>query len=152
MPNEIIVRNANRCDIGLLVRFNQAMAIETEDKQLEVQVLSAGINAVFDDTARGFYLAAEIGGVVVGSLLITYEWSDWRNGVFWWVQSVYVEKEYRRRGVFRAMYKEIRQRAIETDGVCGCRLYVERENVRAQSTYLELGFEQTPYILFEDEF
>ena len=152
MINELNVRNAVRSDIGKIVQFNMLMAEETEDKKLDKEVLTAGVNAVFDDASRGCYLVAEIEGEVVGSLLITFEWSDWRNGVFWWVQSVYVSAEYRRQGVFREMYKEVRKRAVDTKGVCGCRLYVERDNSRAQSTYITLGFEKTPYILFEDEF
>ena len=150
MLNEIQVREAVSGDVGSLVRFNVLMAEETEGKKLDEHVLTSGVNAVFDDPGRGFYIVAEIGGEVVGSLMITYEWSDWRNGVFWWVQSVYVDTDYRRRGVFRAMYNEISQRVLTTEGVCGCRLYVENENTGAQSTYIDLGFKETPYKMYEE--
>ena len=152
MSDNVIIRKATLDDAETIVRFNMLMAQETEGKKLDQKVLSDGVKSVFEDSSRGFYLVAEIDNIVAGSLLVTFEWSDWRNGLFWWVQSVYVDKDYRRRGVFRAMYQEIRQQAIAVPGVCGCRLYVEQDNDRAQATYETLGFEKTSYILFEDEF
>lgn len=146
------IRDAAGEDVEWIVRFNQSMAMETEDKELDGEVLSGGVNGVLDDPKRGFYLIAEVDGKVVGSLMVTTEWSDWRNANFWWVQSVYVEDAFRRHGVFRAMYAEVRQRAKNTPQVCGCRLYVEQDNTRAQATYAHLGFLETNYKVFEDVF
>ncbi|MEZ5392586.1 MAG: GNAT family N-acetyltransferase [Bryobacterales bacterium] len=104
------------------------------------------------DPAKGFYLVAEEEGAVVGQLLITYEWSDWRNGVFWWVQSVYVRPESRGRGVYSTLYEDAVRRAREAGDVCGLRLYVERENRRAQRTYQKLGMRPTVYEMYETDF
>ena len=127
------------------------MAWETEHKHLDEAVLRRGTEAVFADPRRGNYLVAELDGIPAGSLLITYEWSDWRNGDFWWVQSVYVAEEARRRGVFRALYQAVKERAIEA-GAVGTRLYVETENTRAQSTYASLGMEHCDYAMLEQIF
>ncbi|MFN3166566.1 MAG: GNAT family N-acetyltransferase [Phycisphaeraceae bacterium] len=140
-------------DTEVIARYNQAMAKETEGKSLSLGTLSAGVRRVFDEPAHGRYLVAEDGsGLVVGCLLITYEWSDWRNGQVWWVQSVYVHPEHRRRGVFKKLYAEVRRLGDAAGGVCGYRLYVERDNRRAQQTYQQLGMSPTPYLLFEDMF
>jgi len=152
MRDKISIRDATGQDIARLVQFNMAMAIETEEMQLDEGVLTSGMKAVLDDPGRGFYLVAEVDGRVVGSLMVTTEWSDWRNADFWWVQSVYVAPEYRWRGIFRALYEEVRNRAKKSDRVCGCRLYVERENAKAKATYVQLGFEETHYKMFEETF
>ena len=152
MQDKIKIRDAVREDVPILVRFNLQMAMETEDKQLDEQVLTCGMNSVFDDPNRGFYLVAEVGGKVAGSLLVTTEWSDWRDGDYWWIQSVYVDHEFRRNGIFRAMYAEAKQRAENMPQVCGCRLYVERDNTAAQATYAQLGFVETNYKVFEELF
>ena len=149
MKDQVNIRNAVRKDTPKLVRFNMGIALETEDLQLDKQVLTLGLNKLLDDPNCGFYLVAEVDGEVVGCLMVTNEWSDWRNGTFWWIQSVYVEPEFRRRGIFRAMYTEATQRAKNTAKVCGCRLYVERDNTSAQATYAKLGFEETNYKVFE---
>ena len=146
------IRRAEPGDVPVLVEFNLEMARETEDKELDPMVLSAGVQGIFDRPDRGFYLIAETGGKRVGSLMVTTEWSDWRNGDFWWVQSVFVETGYRRRGIFRALYEAARRMAMETDRVCGCRLYVEKDNGTAQAVYLRRGFHETHYRLFEDSF
>lgn len=152
MQDQVKIRNAVREDGPKLVQFNLSIARETEDMQLDDQVLTSGINAVFDDPKRGFYLVAEVDGKAAGSLMVISEWSDWRDGAFWWIQSVYVEPEFRRNGVFRALYEEVRKRAGNTSRVCGCRLYVERDNAAAQTTYARLGFVETNYKVFEELF
>ncbi len=145
------IRPATIDDVPALVAWNQAMAAETEGKQLADATLAAGVRAVLDDPRRGFYLLAERDGRAVGSLLVTYEWSDWRNGDFWWIQSVYVLPEARRSGIFRGLYAEVAERARAADAV-GLRLYVERDNARAQETYAQLGMQRCAYWMFETEF
>ncbi len=140
----IEIRTANVSDIDFLVDCNAAMARETEHKTLDRDVLTRGTRAVFDDQRRGFYLVAEHAGTRAGCLLITYEWSDWRNGDWWWFQSVYVVPEARRHGVFRALYAEVERRA-RAAGAIGLRLYVERDNTRAARTYASLGMEEEAY-------
>ncbi|MET0231070.1 MAG: GNAT family N-acetyltransferase [Rhodanobacteraceae bacterium] len=146
------IRNATRDDVVFLRDCNTAMAMESEQKLLAPEVLTRGIVAVFDHPERGFYLVAERGGERVGSLLITHEWSDWRNGGWWWIQSVYVIPNARRSGVFTAMYREIDARARKSPGVIGLRLYVEKENTRAQATYAALGMQPAHYSLYQQEF
>ncbi|MEM7204798.1 MAG: GNAT family N-acetyltransferase [Planctomycetota bacterium] len=144
-------RAATVDDAAVIARFNQAMAQETEGKALDLTTLSAGVRRVFDEPSHGRYLVAESeAGDVAGCLLITFEWSDWRNGQFWWIQSVYVHPEHRRRGVFQLLYRTVRQLGDQAGSVCGYRLYVERDNTRAQQTYRDLGMTQTPYLMFED--
>jgi len=152
MPDEISVRLAQPKDAGCVIEFNKRIAIETEGKHLDHDVLASGVNEVLENPSRGFYLVAETGAQIVGCLMITTEWSVWRNGVFWWIQSVYVAPEFRRRGVFRALYEATRDRAREAERVCGFRLYVERENDAAQATYTGLGLTETSYKMFEQLF
>jgi GNAT superfamily N-acetyltransferase len=140
----ITIRLAIHDDIPFLVDCNAAMARETEHKTLDLDILTCGTRAVFDDQRKGFYLVAERGGERVGCLLITYEWSDWRNGAWWWFQSVYVVPQARRHGVFRALHAEVERRA-RAAGAVGLRLYVERDNARARRTYAQLGMEEEPY-------
>jgi ribosomal protein S18 acetylase RimI-like enzyme len=144
----ITVRAAQRSDIDTLVEFNAAMAMETESKTLPRDMLRAGMTALFDEPRRGFYRVAEIAGEIVGCLMITFEWSDWRNGDWWWLQSVYVKPEFRRHGVFRAMYDHIERAAQAAPDVVGLRLYVEKENRRAQSTYASLGMTEEHYLMY----
>ena len=144
MAMAVDVRTAKVSDIPFLVDCNVAMASETEHKTLDRAVLTRGTQAVFDDPRRGFYLIAERDGEPAGCLLITYEWSDWRNGDWWWFQSVYVTPAARRGGVFRALYAEVERRARAV-GAVGLRLYVERDNERAQRTYASLGMEEEAY-------
>jgi len=145
------VRAAQRGDIQHIAAWNQAMAWETEQKRLDPEVLARGVAAVFDEPRRGFYLVAEREGEPVGCLLVTYEWSDWRCGDFYWIQSVYVVEQARRGGAFRAMYEAVAQRA-RAAGAVGVRLYVETENERAQRTYAGLGMERCHYFMYEAEF
>lgn len=144
------IRRATAADEAVLVEFNAALAWETEHKTLRPDVLTAGVRAVFADPAKGFYTLAELDGRVVGQMMVTFEWSDWRNGWFWWVQSVYVREEARRSGVFRALYREIERQAAADPTVIGLRLYVERENTRAQATYRALGMSETTYGVMEE--
>src|ERR1700674_764071 len=132
MPAEINIRPATRDDAEFLARGNARMALETENLSLDLDRLRAGVQAVFDDPARGFYLIAEVDGQRAGQAMITYEWSDWRNGVFWWIQSVYAVPELRRRGVFRALYAQAEVLAQQRGTVCGLRLYVDVHNRPAQ--------------------
>ena len=143
-----IVRNATAADIDVIVQFNAAMALETEAKTLDPTVLRAGVAAVFAEPRRGFYLVAECAGEVAGCLMITYEWSDWRNGDWWWLQSVYVLPEHRRGGVFRALYAEVERRAAARADVVGVRLYVEQDNRHAQKTYAALGMHDEQYRIY----
>ena len=149
---DIVVRHATKSDIESLVAFNAAMAKETEDKTLDTELLGKGVSAVLEQDELGFYLLAEIDGRIVGQLMITTEWSDWRNGYFWWIQSVYVDANYRRRGVYRAMDSQVHADAKDRGDVCGLRLYVERNNHVAQQVYSSLDMHQSHYDLFEIDF
>lgn len=144
------VRAATIADLDTIVGFNQAMARETEDKRLALDVLSAGVRNLLENPGHGFYLVAEIGAEVAGCLMITPEWTDWRNGRFWWVQSVYVKAEFRRRGVYRALYAHVKALAAREGDVRGFRLYVEIENDTAQETYRKLGMHEARYRMFEE--
>jgi ribosomal protein S18 acetylase RimI-like enzyme len=148
----ITVRAAVPADAAAIAAFNRAMARETEGKDLDPERLAAGVAAVFADPSRGGYRVAERDGAVVGCLMVTYEWSDWRNGTFWWIQSVYVEPEARRTGVFRALYGDVLRAARATEGVCGVRLYVERENRAAQAVYDAVGMTRSGYRFYEVDF
>lgn len=148
--NSITIRLAKPNDAETIAAFNRAMAQETENKDLIPEVILAGVRALFEHPTRGFYIVAETEGNVVACLMITTEWSDWRNGVFWWVQSVFVQADHRRRGIYRSMYGFVKELAEEEPGVCGFRLYVEQDNDRAQETYRALGMTQSPYRLFEE--
>jgi ribosomal protein S18 acetylase RimI-like enzyme len=145
----LILRRATPADAAVIAEFNRQLAQETEGKTLDEETLSAGVAAVLADPLRGLYFIAESEGAVVGQLMITTEWSDWRNGWIWWIQSVYVRKEARRQGVFRALYMHVEAAARAAPQVAGLRLYVERDNHAAQQTYLGLGMERTGYLVLE---
>ena len=145
------IRTATAEDVDSLVEFNQAMALETEGKRLDPDTLRAGVSAVFADAKKGFYVVADDDGRVAAGLMVTTEWSDWRNGWFWWIQSVYVRPEHRGSGLYGHMYEFIKARATESGDVCGFRLYVEKENERAQRVYEKLGMERTYYLMYEEE-
>ena len=144
----LLIRPASVSDLPDLAAWNAAMAWETEHKRLDLPTLERGIAGVFEQPRRGFYLIAERAGEVLGSLLVTCEWSDWRCGDFWWIQSVYVMPTARRSGVFRALYAAVEQRAAAA-GAVGMRLYVETENRRAQGTYEGLGMQRCHYLMYE---
>ena len=144
------VRLATMQDAPVLVEFNAAMALETEQKALLAGVIGAGVRSLLGNPAAGFYVVAEKNGETVGALMITKEWSDWRNGTFWWIQSVYVRPDVRRQGVYKLLYRHVQDLAANDPAVCGFRLYVERENARAQATYRALGMKETRYLVFEE--
>jgi GNAT superfamily N-acetyltransferase len=146
------VRRADLTDLESIVFFNAAMAQETEGKTLDAAKLRAGSKAVLQRKDLGFYLVAEADRRTVGQVLITTEWSDWRNASFWWVQSVYVLPEYRRRGVYRALHEKVRSEAVDLGNVCGVRLYVDRKNWVAQEVYQRLGMSHSHYDMYEVEF
>ncbi len=143
------IRRAVAGDEAVLAEFTAALAWESEHKRLDGGVLLAGVRAVLADPNMGFYTVAERDGQVVGQVMVTFEWSDWRNGWFWWVQSVYVRPEDRRGGVFRELFRAIQREAEADPSVIGLRLYVERDNTRAKETYRSLGMSDTPYELLE---
>lgn len=144
----VLIRPATLADAPDLCAWNAAMAWETEHKTLDPARLQRGVAGVFAQPARGFYLIGERAGVAVGSLLLTFEWSDWRCGDFWWIQSVYVVADARRQGVFRALYAAAEQRAREA-GAVGLRLYVATGNTTAQATYADLGMRPCHYAMYE---
>jgi len=147
------IRPATPADASTIADFNHAMAVETEHLQLDRERLLQGVQAVIHDPAKGSYLVAESDDRnVIGQLLVTFEWSDWRNGVFWWVQSVYVHPDHRGQGVYKALYQETLARAQSAGNVCGIRLYVERDNRRAKQTYLSQGMYATDYEMWETDF
>ncbi|HSI87454.1 MAG TPA: GNAT family N-acetyltransferase [Pyrinomonadaceae bacterium] len=144
------IREATLEDADALIEFNQAMALETEGIRLDPEKISAGVRAVFEGDRRGFYLVAEEAGEIVGGLMVTYEWSDWRNAWFWWIQSVYVVPEARGKQLYAAMYGRVKEMAAAKGDVCGFRLYVERENERAQRVYKKVGMTASHYVMFEE--
>ncbi|WP_440224620.1 GNAT family N-acetyltransferase [Dokdonella sp. MW10] len=148
----LTTRAARTDDQAFLVEANAAMARETEGKALDADVLARGVAGVFADPRRGHYRVAERGGMRVGCLLVTTEWSDWRDGDWWWIQSVYVVPEARRTGVFRALHAELEDVARATRGIVGLRLYVEHANHAAQATYASLGMHDAGYRMLETLF
>ena len=148
----VSVRRATPEDIPLIAGFNLAMARESESRTLHADRLEKGVRHVLLEPDDGFYLVAEVDGEAAGSLLVTFEWSDWRNGCFWWIQSVYVLPRFRRRGVYSRMHAEVREAALADRRACGLRLYVEKGNTGAQATYGHLGMSETDYRLYEEEF
>ena len=144
----ITIREATPDDAGAIIRFQQAMAMETERLELDTGTVTKGVMAVFHDPKKGQYYVAEENNSVVASLMITYEWSDWRNANVWWFQSVYVLPEYRRKGIFSLMFEYVKKAGV-AEGIAGLRLYVEAENIRAQSTYEAMGMDGGHYRTYE---
>jgi GNAT superfamily N-acetyltransferase len=145
---EITTREAAVTDADDIVAFQLAMARETEELELDADVVARGVRAVFDEPAHGRYFVAEADGRVIASLMITYEWSDWRNGDVWWIQSVYVIPEHRGRRVYARMYEQVKGIAL-AGGVRGIRLYVDRRNTSAQEVYRRCGMNGEHYLVFE---
>ena len=152
MSDELLVRSAEDRDLETLAKFNIALAWETEQKRLELPVVTAGLQTLLKDSRHGFYTVAEVAGEVVGCIMITYEWSDWRCGSFWWIQSVYVKPEFRRQGIFGKLYEFLKEKASHEKNVCGFRLYVEHSNLAGQSTYAGVGMKETSYKFYEESF
>jgi ribosomal protein S18 acetylase RimI-like enzyme len=150
MADTIRIRPATPVDAAVIASFNAAMALETEHKSLDPSILRAGVGRAIAQPDAARYFLAEIAGHVVGQLMITFEWSDWRNADFWWIQSVYVHPDFRAKGVFKALYRHVEQLARQAKA-CGLRLYVERDNANAQEVYRRLGMENAGYFVFETD-
>ncbi len=144
------IRIAKAEDAPNLVEFNQAMALETEGKRLETEVLQSGVKAVLNDQSKGFYVVAEDENKIVGGLMVTFEWSDWRDKWFWWIQSVYIVPEFRGKKIYSLLYDFVKEKARNSGDVCGFRLYVEKENVNAQKVYEKIGMETSHYLMYEE--
>jgi ribosomal protein S18 acetylase RimI-like enzyme len=150
------VRLARPEDAATIASFSAAMALETEGRRLDRDRLHLGTIALFELPARGFFIVAEQEQgdrrQLLGQLMVTYEWSDWRNGAFWWIQSVYVDPSWRRQSVFRRMHETVMATAKTSPNVCGVRLYVEESNSAAQAVYRRVGLTPSPYAIFETDF
>lgn len=146
------IRDATPADLEFIAAANLALAQETEGQVLDPALLYPGVRAVFEEPGRGRYYIAEIEGRPVGQLMTTYEWSDWRNGLFLWVQSVYVLPEYRGAGAFRALFGHLGQLARADSSICGIRLYVDRRNERASKVYQRFGMHRSNYDVMETVF
>lgn len=145
----VSIRPSKPEDIKLLADFQLRLAAETESIELNREVASAGIKALFDDPGKGTYYVAVIASKIIGCYLITYEWSDWRNGMVWWLQSVYVLESHRQQGVFKHMYDHIIKTISQDPTIIGLRLYVDKSNSRAQKVYQSLGMNGDHYTVFE---
>lgn len=146
------IRDATRADADFIVAANTALAAETEGQALEPALIGPGVQAVLDDRSLGRYYIAEVGGRAVGQLMTTFEWSDWRNGLILWIQSVYVLPEHRGSGAFRALFGHLVDLAKEDTRICGIRLYVDRSNARAQQVYGRMGMHLSNYGVMETVF
>lgn len=146
------VRKAQMADAAAIAGHNARMALETENKTLDEETVLHGVKAVIKDAHKGFYLVADHHGRVIGQLMITFEWSDWRNRTFWWIQSVYVEPDFRGQGVFSALFRHVRDLARFHKDSAGLRLYVEKTNESARRVYENMGMVQSGYTLYEQEF
>lgn len=145
----LLIRSATLEDAELIADYNAAIALETEHKVLDRAKLLAGVRHAIERPEVARYFLAEVDGRVAGQLMITTEWSDWRNANFWWIMSVYVHADFRSRGVFKGLYRHVEALARADAGVCGLRLYVERENGRAQEVYRRLGMKDAQYAVYE---
>ena len=157
MPShsEIVVRRARQEDVSSIVLFSAAMALETEGRELDQERLRKGTVALLTSAVHGFFMVAEIvqpEPSLIGQLMVTYEWSDWRNAVFWWIQSVYVDPQWRRQGVYRRMHDTVVALGRADPKVCGIRLYVAQNNQTAQMVYRRVGLSRSLYDVYEDDF
>ena len=149
---EITIRPATPTDAAAIAANNRATAFETEGWEIGADLAIAGVRAILDKPSRGFYLVAEVDGAVVGQCMVTYEWSDWRNGEFWWIQSVYVRPDHRNHGIFTRLFRTVEAMAEARPEVTGLRLYVEVANAIAQAAYTRLGMRRAPYVLLERDY
>lgn len=145
------IRKANLNDIETIAKFNYNLAYETENKKLDINILKQGIESLIKDNSKGQYYVYIIDEKIVGQIMYTYEWSDWRNKMFLWVQSVYVDKEYRQKGVFKSLYNHVKSFCDNDASIGGIRLYVEKNNKNAQNTYKSLGMIECEYDMYEYE-
>lgn len=145
----MIIRQAIESDSATIVEFQIAMAWETEQVKLHEPTVTKGVAAVFADSSKGIYYVAEIDGKVAGSLLTTFEWSDWRNGTVLWIQSVYVKPEYRKRSIFSHLYKHVQELVASNPDLRGIRLYADKTNISAHGVYEHLGMTAEHYQMFE---
>ncbi|MCB0806934.1 MAG: GNAT family N-acetyltransferase [Bacteroidales bacterium] len=143
------IREAKDTDAGIIAGFQQKMALETEGLTLDNNKVTSGVKAVFDDPSKGFYIVAEETDQVVASMLLTPEWSDWRNGTFLWIQSLYVIPEYRKQGIFRLMFEFVKQKVNTSEDYVGIKLYVDQNNESAQKAYEQVGMDASHYRMFE---
>ncbi len=154
--NQLNVRLARPEDAATIASFSAAMALETEGRRLDLDRLHLGTIALIETPARGFFIVAEQeqgdSRQLLGQLMVTYEWSDWRNGAFWWIQSVYVDPAWRRQSIFRRMHETVMATAKTSPNVCGVRLYVEESNRTAQAVYRRVGLTPSSYAIFEHDF
>ena len=146
---KLLVREAKKSDACKIVEFQMAMALETESLKLDKGILTLGVNAVLEDSSKARYFIAEEDGMGIGMLMITLEWSDWRNGWVWWIQSVYTSPEYRGKGVYKLLYQHIKSLVRRSDNIRGIRLYVDKRNVTAQKVYKALGMNGDHYSTYE---
>lgn len=145
----MLVRKAKSEDLNSILKFQLAMARETEGIDLEQSTVEKGVASVLKDSTKGNYYVAEKNGKVIGSLLTTFEWSDWRNGTVLWIQSVYVEPEFRRKGVYSKLYGHVKNLVVENDDLKGIRLYADKSNEGAHKVYQKLGMTPDHYVTFE---
>ena len=148
----IHIRDATPADQQTIAEFNSRMAEETEGKRLDPALVGPGVAAVLHEPAKGRFWLAEIEGEIAGQIMVAYEWSDWRNGMLWWIESVYVPSQFRRLGVFSALYQHVESLCKADTEACGLRLCVEKDNLRAQQTYESLGMSKPGYIVMESFF
>ena len=146
----MIIRAGQHADLHALVNFNQAMAMETENLTLDADKLTQGVEGLLTHPERGVYLVAEVNDEIVGSLMVTYEWSDWRASNYYWIQSVYVRPQNRRQGIYGKLYQAVKDFAAANGGTASFRLYVEHDNAVAQNTYESLGMQQSHYLMYEE--
>lgn len=147
----MLIRKAKAQDLTALVQFNQAMAQETEGLALDETTLTQGVSTLLNHPEKGFYLVAQIAEEIVGSLMVTFEWSDWRAKDYYWIQSVYIRPQNRRQGIYGKLYNEVKHLAELNGGAASFRLYVEQENLNAQQTYQALGMKQSYYLMYEEK-
>lgn len=148
----VIIRDATADDCDTIATYNSQMSEETEGKALDSKTIRDGVSALLADRSKGRYWVAVDGDTIAGQIMVTCEWSDWRNGMLWWIQSVYVARGYRRQGVFSALFRHVKKLARESGESAGLRLYVEQDNARAQATYESLGMSMTGYRVMQELF